>query len=97
MEVYPEHPWDPAGFSNANKMPPGYWNIIDNQRDLLERIASELRIQQVTHLLCCFCEYLYLNFVMCSPLTGTLSLAKCLRRGEGGACCGSTTTQLKEY
>lgn len=45
--VYPEYPWDASKFVGADKHPRGYWGLVSNQKDFLDRVAQQLDIQQV--------------------------------------------------
>ena len=47
MGLYPEHPWQPSHFVGSTKKPSGHWGISENQRELLQRIGTQLGVNKV--------------------------------------------------
>lgn len=50
--LYPAFPWDPTRFLTGSNSARGHWRDVSRQREVMDRIAAELHISQVSHLHC---------------------------------------------
>ena len=45
---FPDFPWKSEKFSDTSRLPAGFFDDLDKQRELLERIGRELGVKQVS-------------------------------------------------